>query len=108
MHSLVANCERTISAIPDKSLGEVWGSNYSWQNAPAAMGEVPERPNGTVLKTVVVRATVGSNPTLSAKTKGVLLGTFSFYLGCGIWEPSCDTYVLLALEEVLLPPSPQK
>ncbi len=69
MHSLVANCGRTISAIPDKSLGEVWGSNYSWQNAPAAMGEVPERPNGTVLKTVVVRATVGSNPTLSAKMK---------------------------------------
>ena len=30
-------------------------------------GEVPERPNGAVSKTVVVlRATVGSNPTLSA------------------------------------------
>ncbi len=86
MHSLVANCGRTINAVPDRYLGEVWGANYSWQNAPAVPGEVPERPNGTVLKTVVVRATVGSNPTLSAKTKGVLLGTFSFYLGCGIWE----------------------
>ena len=30
-------------------------------------GGVPERPNGTVLKTVEVQASVGSNPTLSAK-----------------------------------------
>jgi hypothetical protein len=36
------------------------------------------------------------------------LGTFSFYLGCGIWEPSRDTNVLLALEGMLAPPSPQK
>jgi hypothetical protein len=32
------------------------------------MGEVPERPNGTVSKTVVgLVPTVGSNPTLSAR-----------------------------------------
>jgi uncharacterized protein YndB with AHSA1/START domain len=36
-------------------------------NFPCAWGEVPERLNGTVSKTVVVLvATVGSNPTLSA------------------------------------------
>ena len=29
-------------------------------------GEVPERTNGAVLKTVEVQASVGSNPTLSA------------------------------------------
>jgi hypothetical protein len=34
------------------------------------MGEVPERPNGTVSKTVVgLVPTVGSNPTLSAERK---------------------------------------
>lgn len=30
-------------------------------------GRVPERTNGTVLKTVVAKVTVGSNPTPSAK-----------------------------------------
>ena len=32
-------------------------------------GEVPEWSNGLVLKTSVVKATVGSNPTLSANAK---------------------------------------
>ena len=42
-------------------------------------GEVPERPNGTVLKTVEVRASVGSNPTPSAKkcpSRFIWVGTF--------------------------------
>jgi hypothetical protein len=38
----------------------------------APFGEVPERLNGTVSKTVVTPwATVGSNPTLSAKNRQV-------------------------------------
>ena len=46
-------------------------------------GEVPERLNGTVSKTVVgLVSTVGSNPTLSAERKQALLYMergFSFY-----------------------------
>jgi hypothetical protein len=40
-------------------------------------GEVPEWTNGTVSKTVVAsKVTVGSNPTLSAKTTIALVGDF--------------------------------
>ena len=43
-------------------------------SATMPAGEVPERTNGAVLKTVEVQASVGSNPTLSATTKPVTMG----------------------------------
>ena len=45
------------------------------------MGEVPEWSNGTVSKTVVVLvATVGSNPTLSAKKKLSSIYIYKYWL----------------------------
>ena len=42
----------------------------AWSPAIITPGEVPEWTNGAVSKTVVVlRATVGSNPTLSAELR---------------------------------------
>lgn len=43
-------------------------------------GRVLERPNRTVSKTVVVKATVGSNPTSSASAARLLPGRFVYFM----------------------------
>src|SRR5207245_2026531 len=52
-----------------------------------ATGGVPERPNGTVLKTVEAQASVGSNPTPSARCQihNVLAGQRAERVS-GLWE----------------------
>ena len=75
-------CYHLLAACPENAWSLVWLC-YNFSRARAREmrcltrdtrhvmhpGEVPERLNGTVSKTVVVLvATVGSNPTLSAKS----------------------------------------
>jgi hypothetical protein len=41
------------------------------RHAPTVFGEVPERLNGAVSKTVVPKGTEGSNPSLSARKAAI-------------------------------------